>query len=56
MTDVLAFFAALALAACVASEPAAAPSRGAIVTRADNVVAVVHCAAGDVAFLPSEAP
>ena len=56
MTDVLAFFAALALAACVASEPAAAPSRGATVTRADNVVAIVRTAAGDVAFLPSEAP
>ena len=55
MTDVLAFFAALALAACVASEPAA-PPHGATVTRADNVVAIVHYAAGDVAYLPSEAP
>ena len=55
MTDVLAFFAALALAACAASEPAA-PAKVATVTRADNVVAVVHYAAGDVAFLPAEAP
>lgn len=56
MTDVLAFFAALALAACAASEPAAAPSRGATVTRADGVTAIVRTPAGDVAFLPSEAP
>ncbi len=56
MTDILAFFAALALAACVASEPAAAPSRGATVTRADNVVAVRHTPAGDVVYLPAEAP
>lgn len=55
MTDIFAFFAALALAACAASEPAA-PSHGATVTRTDNVVAVVHYAAGDVAFLPAGAP
>ena len=55
MTDVLAFFAALALAACVASEPAA-PPHGATVTRADGVTAVLHTPAGDVAFLPAEAP
>ncbi len=54
MTDVLAFLFALALAACASYEPA--PAKGATVTRADNVVTVLHTDAGDVAYLPSEAP
>ena len=55
MIDVLAFFAALALAACAASEPAA-PSHSATVTRTDGVTAVLRTPAGDVAFLPAGAP
>ena len=44
------------LLAGTAIAAACAPSRGATVTRADNVVAVRHTPAGDVVYLPPEAP